>query len=52
MIGSVFSYVVKNLQSDVDYEFRISAENQAGVGAPSPPSDRVRYGASCVLLIP
>ena len=37
-------FTVKNVQPDVDLEFRVSAENKAGVGSPSPPSERVTYG--------
>ena len=38
------SYVVRNLQPDMAYEFRVSAENKAGVGQPSAPSQSIKYG--------
>ena len=38
------SYVVRNLQPDVAYEFRVSAENKAGAGPPSAPSQPIKYG--------
>ena len=37
-------YVVRNLVADCDYEFRVSAENKAGVGVPSSPSKTIRFG--------
>ena len=36
------AYTVINLMEDADYEFRISAENRAGVGPPSDPSKPVK----------
>lgn len=38
------TYTVPGLQSDVEYEFRISAENKAGISQQSPPSKPVKYG--------
>jgi hypothetical protein len=35
------SYVVGNLAEGMDYEFRVAAENRAGVGKPSQPSDSI-----------
>ena len=35
------SFEVKDLTKDVEYEFRVSAENKAGIGEPSQPSKRV-----------
>ncbi len=39
-------YVVKGLMDETDYEFRVSAENKAGVSAPSPASRSAKYGTS------
>lgn len=36
------SYIVKGLKEEDNYEFRISAENKAGVGPPSDPSASIR----------
>ena len=38
------SYTVSGLQSDRDYEFRVSAVNKAGFGQPSQSSVPIRYG--------
>ena len=38
------TYTTSNLNTDTDYEFRVSAQNKAGVGQPSSPSSTVRYG--------
>ena len=37
-------YTVPNLKEGEDYEFRVSAQNKAGVGPPSQPSKPVKYG--------
>jgi hypothetical protein len=36
------SYTVKGLKEGMDYEFRVSAENKAGVGPASDPTDNVK----------
>ena len=38
------SYTVTGLREGASYEFRISAENKAGTGAPSIPSKPAKYG--------
>ena len=40
------SYTIRGLQDETDYEFRVSAENVAGVGNPSPASQSAKYGKS------
>lgn len=44
-------YAVKELQTDVDYEFRITAENKVGKGEPSAPSKTARTGEFMLILI-
>lgn len=39
-------YAVKELQTEVDYEFRVTAENKVGKGEPSAPSKTARCGES------
>ncbi len=39
--GTLFT--VKGLKSDVGYEFRVTAENKAGAGPPSAPSNHIKY---------
>jgi hypothetical protein len=37
-------YTVTNLMDETDYEFRVSAENRAGLGPASEPSRSAKYG--------
>lgn len=37
-------FLVTGLMEDTDYEFRVSAENKAGVGSPSIASRTAKYG--------
>ena len=43
------TFVVSGLREETSYEFRVAAENKAGVGKASPPSSAVKYGKSRVL---
>ena len=38
------TYIVPELQEETDYEFRILAENKAGLSQPSPSSRSAKYG--------
>jgi len=38
------AFTVSALQPEVDYEFRVAAQNKAGVGPYSPPSEPRQYG--------
>ena len=38
------SYTVNHLMEETDYEFRVSAENKAGVSQPSDASRSAKYG--------
>jgi len=37
-------FTVPGLKEDAEYQFRITAENKAGPGSPSKPSELIRYG--------
>ncbi len=37
------AYTVSGMQEDVDYEYRVAAENKAGAGPPSDPTKPTRY---------
>ena len=37
-------FTVTDLKEEVDYEFRVAAENKAGAGPPSDPSKSAKYG--------
>ena len=45
------NYVMSGLEPDKEFEFRVSAENKAGVGAPSGSSKTVKYGEGKTLFI-
>ena len=40
------SYLVENIEPEVEYEFRVSAENEIGTSEPTT-SDPVKYG-TCI----
>ena len=41
------SYTVEDLEPDVEYEFRVSAENDIGTSEPAV-SNPLKYGQSCL----
>ena len=41
------SYTVRTLAEETDYEFRVMAENRAGLSAPSDVSKSAKYGTCC-----
>ena len=45
------SYTVQALRSDTDYEFRVFAQNKAGLSQPSKSSGLVRYGKQRILYL-
>ena len=45
------NYLVTRLDEEVDYEFRIAAENKAGAGPPSDPSKPRKYSKSSKYII-
>jgi len=42
------SYTVEDLEPDVEYDFRVSAENSIGIGEPTM-SNPLKYGQSLYL---
>ena len=43
------AHTAADIVADVDYEFRVAAENKAGRGPPSEPSKPARYGTTLLL---
>ena len=42
------TFTVDQLREEVDYEFRVIAENRVGLSDPSPPSEPAKYGKFCI----
>ena len=47
---SELTFTVSGLVTEKEYEFRVAAENKAGVGPFSPPSLPRKYGKTCFNL--
>ena len=45
------TYTMKNVVEETEYEFRVSAENKAGTGPPSAPSEPAKYGKCLTQML-
>ena len=45
------SHTIRGLRDETDYEFRVSAENRAGVSQPSMPSQSAKYGENKLFIL-
>ncbi len=49
-VVSELTFTLEGTSEGKDYEFRVAAENKAGVGPFSPPSEPRKYGKTFILL--